>query len=101
MSQTNDLKWFRRLDESLAGLQAEGLFRRARVVDTRNGVEIGIDGKPALNFCSNDYLGLASHPRIIRAVKRGLDQYGFGSGASQMICGKYRAHRDLEEQLPG
>lgn len=90
-----------RLDKHLAELDALGLYRRARVVGSRRGVEINVDGKPAVNFCSNDYLGLASHPRIIRAVKYGLDEYGLGSGASQMVCGKYRVHSLLEERLAG
>lgn len=87
------------LDQYLAGLQEQGLYRRARVVSARDGAKIVVDGKSALNFCSNDYLGLASHPRIIAVVKRNLDNYGFGSGASQMVCGKYHEHNMLEESV--
>ena len=90
---------FRNLADYLAGLKHLGLYREPRVVDARKGMEIVLDGNAVVNFCSNDYLGLASHPRVIQAVKHGLDEYGFGSGASQMICGRYHAHRMLEERL--
>ncbi len=67
----------------------EGMVRPARV----------IDGREVLSFCSNDYLGLASHPRVIDAFRRGAAEFGVGAGASCMINGYTRAHRELEERL--
>lgn len=92
---------FQSRDKWLAEQKAAGRYRRTRVVGSRNGTAITVDGQSAVNFCSNDYLGLAAHPRIIRAVKRGLDEYGLGSGASQMVCGKFHVHSMLEERLAG
>jgi 8-amino-7-oxononanoate synthase len=58
-----------------------------------------IDGVPCVNFCSNDYLGLASHPRVIAALQKGAEEYGVGAGASHLINGHSRAHHALEEEL--
>jgi 8-amino-7-oxononanoate synthase len=58
-----------------------------------------VDGEDKLIFCSNDYLGLANHPEIISAIKRGLDRWGFGSGGSRLICGNQQPHEHLQERL--
>jgi len=58
-----------------------------------------VDGKPCLNFCSNDYLGLANHPQVVSAFQQGLSRYGAGSGASHLVCGHSAAHEELEEAL--
>ena len=58
-----------------------------------------MDGKPCLNFCSNDYLGLANHPQVVSAFQQGLSRYGAGSGASHLVCGHSAAHEELEEAL--
>jgi 8-amino-7-oxononanoate synthase len=75
------------------------LYRERRVLDSPQGVEITIDGRQLLSFCSNDYLGLANHPDVIAAFHRGLDQYGAGSGAAHLVTGHSRAHHELEEAL--
>ena len=74
-------------------------YRQRLVVDSPQGIELTIEGKKYLNFCSNDYLGLASHPRVINALQEGARQYGAGSGASHLINGHSRAHHQLEEEL--
>lgn len=74
-------------------------YRRRMIVDSPQGIELFIDGKKYLNFCSNDYLGLASHPQVIDALGNGARQYGVGSGASHLINGHSRAHHQLEEEL--
>ncbi len=74
-------------------------YRQRLVVDSPQGIELSIEGKKYLNFCSNDYLGLASHPRVIKALQEGAKQYGAGSGASHLINGHSRAHHQLEEEL--
>lgn len=69
------------------------------VVDGPQEVELNIDGKRYLNFCSNDYLGHASHPKVREAFVEGVERYGAGSGASHLITGHSRAHHELEEAL--
>jgi 8-amino-7-oxononanoate synthase len=87
------------LSQQLEQRRQNKLYRERRVLDGPQGVEITVDGKPLLSFCSNDYLGLANHPDIIAAFHRGLDQYGAGSGAAHLITGHSRAHHELEEAL--
>ena len=85
----------RDLSKQLEQRRQDNLYRERRVLDSPQGVEIIIDGKPLLSFCSNDYLGLANHPDVIAAFHRGLDQYGAGSGAAHLITGHSRAHHEL------
>jgi len=75
------------------------LLRKQRTIDGRQGPLIRINGREVLNFCSNDYLGLAGHPALIASVKEGVEQYGVGGGASRLICGNSSAHARLEERL--
>ena len=88
-----------RLQQQLQTLEERSLIRRRRTVDTPCAPRITVDGREMLAFCSNDYLGLASHPRIVAALKEGADLYGAGSGASHLISGHSRAHALLEERL--
>lgn len=74
-------------------------YRQRLVVDSPQGIKLKIDGKQFLNFCSNDYLGLANHPKVTEAFQSGIKQYGAGSGASHLINGHSRAHHQLEEEL--
>lgn len=88
-----------KLDRELQSLDARNLRRRLRVVETPCAPQMQVDGRPLLAFCSNDYLGLAAHPRIIDALRDGAARYGAGSGASHLISGHTRAHALLEERL--
>lgn len=72
------------------------LFRQRHILQSAQQVNVICDQKACISFCSNDYLGLANHPLLIDAFKKGGDQYGVGSGASQLICGHSQAHHDLE-----
>jgi 8-amino-7-oxononanoate synthase len=87
------------LSVNLQARRADNLYRRRRVLDGPQGVEVCIDGRSYLSFCSNDYLGLANHPEVVTAFHRGLDEYGAGSGAAHLISGHSRAHHALEEEL--
>lgn len=87
------------LQQQLAEKHANNLYRRRRVVDSPQQVELLSDGKTLLGFCSNDYLGLANHPDIAQAMKRGIDRWGVGSGAAHLISGHTAAHHALEEEL--
>jgi 8-amino-7-oxononanoate synthase len=87
------------LSAELNELIRQGLYRSRRIVESPQGVELLIDGKKVINFCSNDYLGLANHPKLIEAYKIALDKYGVGSGSAHLICGHSSAHHALEEAL--
>jgi 8-amino-7-oxononanoate synthase len=89
----------RDLAAELARLRTEHLYRSRAVVDGPQGAEIVVDGMRYLSFCSNDYLGLANHPRVIAALKKGAERYGVGSGASHLVTGHLRCHHELEEAL--
>lgn len=89
----------RRLDAELSRLRAADLYRVRRVVEGAHGVRMRVDGRDCLNFCSNDYLGLASDPRVAQAARRALSDHGTGSGASALISGYNREHRELEDAL--
>lgn len=88
-----------RLESELARLRAADLYRVRRVVEGAHGVQLRVDGRDCLNFCSNDYLGLASDPRVAQAARQALSDHGTGSGASALISGYNREHRRLEEAL--
>ena len=75
------------------------LYRSRRMLETPQGAEVIVDGRPLINFSSNDYLGLANHPKVVAAFKKGVDDFGVGSGASHLVVGHSRAHHALEEQL--
>jgi len=93
-------------DSLLAKLQveldqraADGLLRRRRLLDSPQAAHIQADGKSVLSFCSNDYLGLANHPKLIAAMQQGAAKAGVGSGASHLITGHHRYHHELEQAL--
>lgn len=83
----------------LAALEAQSLTRRRRIAESACAPQQLVDGRAMLAFCSNDYLGLAAHPRVVDALREGASLYGAGSGASHLISGHSRAHALLEERL--
>ena len=87
------------LEKSLQDLKTKGLRRHLRSVDGSQGREIIVDGRKVLNFCSNNYLGLADDPRLKQAAMECLQKEGIGSGASRLVCGNMQAHRALEEKI--
>jgi len=87
------------LSSFLAQQRQDHLYRHRRVVDGPQSVEIKVDGKEYVSFCSNDYLGLASHPQLVKAMQQGAERYGVGSGASHLITGHSHAHHALEQEL--
>jgi len=88
------------LSTALRSRRANQLYRSRRVLDSPQGVKLRLeDGREYLAFCSNDYLGLASHPAVVEAFHAGLERYGAGSGAAHLISGHSRAHHELEEAL--
>jgi 8-amino-7-oxononanoate synthase len=87
------------LKGKLQQLRDQNLFRRRTVLDSPQGVELRVGDETVLSFCSNDYLGLASDPRLIQALQRGAERYGVGSGASHLVTGHIMPHHALEEEL--
>ncbi len=90
---------FARLDAGLADIDRAHLRRRRRVVSTPCQPHVCADGRDVLAFASNDYLGLAAHPKIVEALIEGAQRYGAGSGASHLISGHSQAHAELEDAL--
>jgi 8-amino-7-oxononanoate synthase len=88
-----------RLQAGLDALDALSLRRRRRTVHSRCAPDTDAEGQPLLAFCSNDYLGLASHPAIVAALQEGAARYGAGSGASHLISGHSIAHAKVEDEL--
>ncbi len=87
------------LEIKLKHREEKHLFRKRYTLASRQGPTIKIDGDLLINFCSNDYLGLANHPDVIYAFKSSVDQFGVGSSASSLVCGRSDLHDQLEEKL--
>jgi 8-amino-7-oxononanoate synthase len=92
---------FKRLAEQLAGFERRDLLRRRLAREGPQGPHIVVDGREYLAFCSNDYLGLANHPRIVEAAIDGARRYGVGDGASHLLSGHSTVHDRLEGKLAG
>ncbi len=83
--------------EILTGIEADGLYKKERIITTPQGVDIKVsDGSEVLNFCANNYLGLSNHPAIVAAAKQALDDHGFGMSSVRFICGTQDLHKNLE-----
>lgn len=87
------------IDDEIAALKEAGLFNRIRTIESPMDGHVTIDGRSLLNFCANNYLGLANHPRLRTAVKEAVEQYGVGPGAVRTIAGTMSLHIQLEERL--
>ncbi|WP_177417964.1 8-amino-7-oxononanoate synthase [endosymbiont of Lamellibrachia barhami] len=90
---------FDSLHKNLNQRRRDDLYRTRRTIDGPQQPELLVDGRQMLSFCSNDYLGLANHPEVIRALQQGAGRYGVGSGSAHLISGHSRAHEELEEAL--
>ena len=88
-----------RLAAVLEQRREEGLYRHRLTLESSQGPIVSVNGRQYLNFCSNDYLGLAAHPRIVERFRSAAIQYGVGSGASHLVCGHSAPHHQLEEAL--
>ncbi|WP_292751785.1 8-amino-7-oxononanoate synthase [Methylophaga sp. UBA4204] len=95
----SQLPWHSQLQQTLTDRKAAGLYRRTRLRDGEQGVEVVLDGRKMLSFSSNDYLGLAAHPALKKAFIDSLEQEGVGSGAAHLLTGHSRYHHQLEEAL--
>ena len=92
--------FYQRLSAQLMAARADGLFKEERIITTAQRADIEVaDGGPLLNFCANNYLGLADHPTLIAAAKAGLDSHGLGMASVRFICGTQDIHKTLENKL--
>ena len=88
------------LRAQLANLRENGLYKAERVITSHQGAAITVaDGKEVLNFCANNYLGLADHPALIEAAKAALERYGYGMASVRFICGTQEEHKELEGRI--
>jgi len=88
-----------RLGAELEEIKASGLYKNERIITSAQGAEIEVGGKTVLNFCSNNYLGLANHPKVIEASKNTSDKHGYGLSSVRFICGTQDIHKELEKTI--
>ena len=96
MPESANTQW---IAEELDNLRQSGLFTHIRTLTSPQGAWLVVDGKQVLNFCSNNYLGLASHPHLVEAAKQAIDRYGIGPAAVRTIAGTMGLHLELERRL--
>jgi glycine C-acetyltransferase len=90
----------KQLSQELENIKDDGLYKTERIITSPQGAEITLDsGKTVLNFCANNYLGLSSHPEVIKAAKDTLDSHGFGMSSVRFICGTQDIHKTLEHKI--
>ncbi len=87
------------LRQELAQIEADGLYKNERIIESPQGAEIVVKGKKCLNFCANNYLGLADNAELIEAAKKGMDARGFGMSSVRFICGCQDLHKELEAKI--
>lgn len=87
------------LAKELQAIDEAGLYKRERIITSEQGAEIVVNGRTVLNFCANNYLGLSSHPDVVKAAHATLDSHGYGLSSVRFICGTQDIHKELEEKL--
>jgi glycine C-acetyltransferase len=88
-----------RIAAQLDEIRSAGLFKTERVISSEQGAEIVVNGRKVLNFCANNYLGLSSHPQVIKAAHKILDERGYGLSSVRFICGTQDIHKELEIKI--
>ncbi|ATC95851.1 glycine C-acetyltransferase [Pseudoalteromonas tunicata] len=92
--------FYEQLQQQINEVKAEGLYKSERIITSQQQAEIQVaSGQKVINFCANNYLGLANHPELIAAAKNGLDQHGFGVASVRFICGTQDIHKQLEAKI--
>lgn len=87
------------LQSELQTIEDNGIFKKERIITSPQGAEITVNGETVLNFCSNNYLGLSSHPEVIQAAKDAMDSHGYGMSSVRFICGTQDIHKTLEKKI--
>jgi len=93
------MKRFDWMKKEISSLKKNGLFTNIRTLSSPQGAWLTVDGKEVLNFCSNNYLGFANHPRLVEAAKKAIDEYGVGPAAVRTIAGTMDLHTELESRI--
>jgi len=88
-----------RIAAELDEIKNAGLFKNERIITSEQGAEITVNNKKVINFCANNYLGLSSHPRVIKAAKKIIDKRGYGLSSVRFICGTQDIHKELERKI--
>ena len=91
--------FYSRLQTELQDLESNGLYKKERIIASEQGAEITVNGKQVLNFCANNYLGLSSHPKVIEAAHKTVDNRGYGMSSVRFICGTQDIHKELEQKI--
>lgn len=91
--------FYSRLQTELQEIKDAGLYKTERIIESEQGAEIIVNGTKVLNFCANNYLGLSSHPKVIEAAHRTIDERGYGMSSVRFICGTQDIHKELEAKL--
>jgi glycine C-acetyltransferase len=91
--------FYNRLQQELQEIKDSGLYKSERIIASEQGAEITVNGQQVLNFCANNYLGLSSHPKVIEAAHKAIDQRGYGMSSVRFICGTQDIHKELEQKL--
>ena len=92
-------KFKQHLQNELSAIQSDGLYKNERIIESAQGAEIEVDGSKVLNFCANNYLGLANNPKLIEAAKQAFDARGYGMASVRFICGTQDTHKALEAKI--
>ncbi len=92
-------KFVQRISTEVNDIQQAGLFKKERIITSPQGAEITVNGKTVLNFCANNYLGLSSHPKVIEAAHKAIDERGYGMSSVRFICGTQDIHKELEQKI--
>ena len=87
------------LQKELKAIEENGLFKRERVISTKQGAVVKVQGKEVIIFCANNYLGLSSHPKVVEAAHKTLDSHGYGMSSVRFICGTQDIHKTLEDKI--
>lgn len=87
------------LAKELKAIEENGLFKRERVITTKQGAVVKVNGKEVIIFCANNYLGLSSHPNVVEAAHKTLDEHGYGMSSVRFICGTQDIHKTLEKKI--
>jgi len=91
--------FYTRLQGELKEIEDAGLYKKERFIESEQGAEITVNGKQVLNFCANNYLGLSSHPKVIEAAHKTIDNRGYGMSSVRFICGTQDIHKELEAKI--
>ena len=94
-------QFFHDIKATLAGIEADGLMKRERLMTSPQAAEVVVGSREVINLCANNYLGLADHPDLVRAARDAMDDHGFGMASVRFICGTQDLHRQLEKKLAG